>query len=320
MGGSSKPKVAKVLTDGMKAGGNQAAQTGRAAWDWFTGTQATRANQWASQDRQNWLQNYRPLMDRFVEQVGQDSAPGAILEAGNKAEADAAQKIKTAQATRLRQAISMGVNPQSGRFAAATENGAVDEALARVGAQNQGQMQQKQLANQEMLQAAQIGQGMQSSASTYLGQGTQAFQYGAQDLLTGLDAKIKGHTPIVSSGGGGQSSSPWGAIGSIAGLGMSLFSSKDFKEGKEEIGEGESLGAIRKLNVERWRYKPGIADGGAQDHIGAYAEDFTRATGQGDGKTIDIASAIGLTMGAIKDLDAKVSAIADHMAPQRRAA
>ena len=62
------------------------------------------------------------------------------------------------------------------------------------------------------------------------------------------------------------------------------------------------------MPVEKWRYKPGRGDGG--EHVGPYAQDFAAATGQGDGKSIDMISAIGVTMGAIRDLDKKVDKMA----------
>ena len=60
------------------------------------------------------------------------------------------------------------------------------------------------------------------------------------------------------------------------------------------------------MPVDEWQYKRGVADGGKQRHVGPYAEDFKRETGKGDGKTIPVVDAIGTTMGAVKELSAKV--------------
>lgn len=100
-------------------------------------------------------------------------------------------------------------------------------------------------------------------------------------------------------------SSMMGGLGTLAGI---MLSDKNAKTDKKPLPEGEALGAIRKMPVEKWRYKPGRGDGG--EHVGTYAQDFTKATGQGDGKTIDMISAIGVTMGAIRDLDKKVDKMA----------
>lgn len=106
----------------------------------------------------------------------------------------------------------------------------------------------------------------------------------------------------------------WGAIGSGIGLAASTapswlpaltaLSSRDYKTDKQPIGDGEALKAVNNMPVERWRYRPGIADGGT--HVGTYAENFRASTGQGDGKTIPLQDAIGVTMRAVQDLDRKL--------------
>ena len=100
-------------------------------------------------------------------------------------------------------------------------------------------------------------------------------------------------------------SSMMGGLGTVAGI---MLSDQNAKTDKQPLPEGAALGAIREMPVEKWRYKPGRGDGG--EHVGPYAQDFAAATGQGDGKSIDMISAIGVTMGAIRDLDKKVDKMA----------
>ncbi|MGL4859833.1 MAG: tail fiber domain-containing protein [Enterobacteriaceae bacterium] len=84
---------------------------------------------------------------------------------------------------------------------------------------------------------------------------------------------------------------------------FAAFSSKKLKEDKKPV-QGSALKAIRRLPVESWKYRDGIADG--KRHIGPYAEDFQKVTGRGDGTTIPVVDAIGLTMKAIQELDKRV--------------
>jgi len=99
----------------------------------------------------------------------------------------------------------------------------------------------------------------------------------------------------------------WQGIGQLAGTaGMMAVSSKDYKTNKEKIKES-AIESINKLNIEKWRYKEGIEDGGKDEHVGAYAEDFKRETGMGDGKSIPVGDALGVTMKAIQELDAKIT-------------
>lgn len=66
------------------------------------------------------------------------------------------------------------------------------------------------------------------------------------------------------------------------------------------------------MPVEEWRYKPDapMGDGGAAKHVGPMAQDFQKATGKGDGTTINVVDAIGTTLGAVQELDAKVDKLA----------
>ena len=97
-----------------------------------------------------------------------------------------------------------------------------------------------------------------------------------------------------------------GGLGSIAGL--AFASSKEIKHDKQGF---DALGAVREMPVEKWSYNPGEGDEG--EHVGPYAEDFNKATGIGDGKSIDVISAVGITMGAVRQLDKKITAMMKKM-------
>lgn len=106
----------------------------------------------------------------------------------------------------------------------------------------------------------------------------------------------------------------WGAIGTVGGalLGGAtkpwILSSEELKEDKEPIADGEALEAVREMPVEEWTYKEGVAD--ESRHVGPYAEDFQEATGKGDGHGIPLQDAVGITMRAVQDLDARITDIA----------
>lgn len=96
--------------------------------------------------------------------------------------------------------------------------------------------------------------------------------------------------------------------GLSAGLGL-ILSSKKAKQDRKDVPEGNALAAVDEMPVQSFKYKEGFADGGAQQHVGPMAEDMQQATGLGDGKTIAAQDAIGLALGAVKDLSAKVERI-----------
>ena len=94
-------------------------------------------------------------------------------------------------------------------------------------------------------------------------------------------------------------------IGQVVGTGLSLLALSS-ESAKDKQGKPSSL--LKKLEgvrVDRWNYK------GEDDvHIGPYAEEFNDAfdVGHANRGFINIVDALGVTMGALKELDAKVSA------------
>lgn len=97
------------------------------------------------------------------------------------------------------------------------------------------------------------------------------------------------------------------AISTIAPL---ILSDEKEKEDIEPVPEGDALEAIEEMPIGEWQYKQGsAADDGGQRHIGAMAQDVEAQTGIGNGETIPIVDAIGISMKAIQDLAKKVDAI-----------
>jgi hypothetical protein len=94
-----------------------------------------------------------------------------------------------------------------------------------------------------------------------------------------------------------QSAQGWGQLASLA---ASYYSDENVKENKRPMKGREFIKAIKDMRVERWKYLDGVADGG--EHIGTYAQDFAKATGVGDGHTIDVASVIGVLQGGLKEV------------------
>lgn len=112
----------------------------------------------------------------------------------------------------------------------------------------------------------------------------------------------------------------FGALGAAGGLALNaglqpkgfitnlIGSSKDYKTDKKPIDGKAVLAGLEKIPVEKWRYKPGLADSGK--HIGPYAEDVRREFGDTvapGGKAIDVPSLLGLELAGLKSLSQRVS-------------
>lgn len=297
------------------------------------------ATQWAAEDRDRYKSVYQPMEDEYIDTAKNWASTDKQAAAASEAKADVMNAAAQQQQTRQRQMAAMGVSPNSGRFAGTERAADVDVALASAGAQNNARSTLRNQAVALQTDALNMGKGLPSQASSTLGLGVNAGSAAAGTAISGAQLANSNYSTLANGYGGAMqgwsgmtsglntqfqnqlaaakyndsaSSGLWGGIGSVAGLALSAFaapSSKGIKTDKQPVRG--VLDAVRKMPVERWTYKPGIADGGR--HIGPYAEDFQKATGSGDGKTINMIDAIGVTMGAVQELADKV----DRLAPPK---
>ena len=305
-GGSSAPEPDKNI--GRAA--LKSAKTGEAMLAWMQ-DQAAITNEWAADDRAREVEVFRPLQDAFIQEANTWDSAARKNEAAQQAVADVRQQTANAEAGRVRQAMAMGINPNSSRFMAAGRSAALDAGLAAAGAQNMSRRRVEQEAEGKRANAINMGAGLAVNPGTSMSLSNGALQAGGSAAMTGYGQQGSllntQYNQQLQSWQANQNSmsSMMGGLGTVAGI---MLSDQNAKTDKKPLPEGEALGAIRKMPVEKWRYKPGRGDGG--EHVGTYAQDFTKATGQGDGKSIDVISAIGVTMGAIRDLDKKVDKMA----------
>lgn len=320
MGGGSAPKPDPNI--GVAA--LKSAETGEQMLEWMR-DQAEVTNKWAADDRERWQTVFRPLQDAYISEAQGWDSPGRKSEAAQQAVADVRQQSANADAARVRQSMALGINPNSGRFQSGNREAALEMGLATAGAQNMARRRIEQEGDARRANAINMGSGLAVNPATSMGLSNGAIQAGGAGAMQGYGQQgsllnTQYNQQLESWRAGQQSSAGlFGALGTVTGMMPwgAMLSSKDAKTDKIPLRDGDALGAIRKMPVEKWRYKDGMGDGGA--HIGPYAEDFAAATGQGDGKTIDIVSALGVTMGAIRDLDKKVDQIRRPQQPRKAA-
>lgn len=314
MSGGGAPKPDPQMGEAAR----MSAETGKEMMA-FMKDQAEITNKWAADDRARYERDFVPLEAEYAadalaaqdkEKIGLNADKRA-----SEAVADVRQQFSMQRDADNRRLRSMGVRPDSGRDAALASSRGSAEALATAGAANIGRrqsiLQDEAKADGMRANAINMGKGMAVNPGTAMGISNGAAQagfggamsgYGQQASILGKqhDAQMQAWSADQNMMGGFGS-----ALGSVVGA-LPMMSSKDVKEDKRPA-KG-SLGAIRKMPVEKWKYKDGVADSG--EHIGPYAEDFAKATGKGDGKTIDPISMMGVTLGAVQELDKKVSKMA----------
>ncbi|MRX32799.1 tail fiber domain-containing protein [Aminobacter sp. MDW-2] len=291
---------------------------------------------WARQDRERYDTKFKPIEDQFIQEATNYASPEKQAEAAATAKADVQSAAADSRETARREATSMGVNPNSGRFAGVERAGELATTAASAGAQNNARQMVRDKGLALKADVVNLGRGLptQSAQAASLGlsaggsavglnQGTNAQYLASTDIMgsgfKGQMAGYQGQGQLLNAQYGNQIAA-WDAgnrakaanasgigsfIGGIAGL---FASDENAKEDKAAIPEGDALDAVNSMPVEEWTYKEGVGDGGR--HVGPYAQDFQEATGKGDGKTIAVQDALGITMKAVQDLDGKVEKIA----------
>lgn len=275
--------------------------------------------------------SFAPMADQYskaVSEFGTDQdARDAQIAATVQSQADAAE------ASRLRNLASVGVDPASGRNIQGGVDLANKTALMKVGAINNDRAQtrlnkinvlgQGLNAGSQMLGAgAQMGNQAltagQSTASTIGGQAvarSAALNPGTN--LLGQSANI--NSSVMNAGLGrfqaenaAQSDAfktNLGTLGTIGGIiGGMYTSSKESKENIEPVDEDRALQGLRKVPVKEYDYKTGQGDGG--HHVGPMAEDMNAQFGDQvapGGQAIDIPSQFGVHHAALQALDKKIT-------------
>ncbi len=316
---------------------------------------------WAKEDRERYKSIFQPLQDKFIEKANNWDSPQKQAEAAAEARADVSSAAAAQDQIRQRAMAAQGINPASGRWAGVDRAADTGTALAAAGAQNVARRNLRTEAMGLQGQAINIGNGLPAQASGGLGQSGAMGSAAVGNTIAGEQPRMQSMS-IMNSGFGGamngyqgalngytaagntmqkafensmatynannaQGAGMLGGLGSIAGLMFGgskpwFLSDENAKEEKREVRG--VLDALKKIPVEAWKYKEGQGD--EQEHVGAYAQDFTKATGLGDGKTINIIDALGVTMGAVKELAEKVEASQgkrdgdERRAPARRTA
>lgn len=298
---------------------------------------AVEQQQWAQQAHDRYVNTFQPLQDDFVQKATNWDTPERQAQAAAAAKADVVANATAQRGATNRSMAAMGVRPDSGRYAGINRAADLGTAVTSAGAETNARnvVQQQGLALEG--NAINVGNGLPAQASQAVGLGLNAGT-GAANVTNAANGQYLAALPTMSQGYQGamagysnqanilndqyktqmsgwqteqqiqaqQTASLISGIGGIFGMAMGMSSKKFKKDKKKSKG---NLKAVQQMPVERWRYKEGIADGGASEHTGPYAEDFQKATGHGDGKMIPLQDAIGITMGAVQELAGQVGRI-----------
>lgn len=271
---------------------------------------------------------FRPLEEQMVEDARSYNTEAKREELAQQAAADAGQAFEQMKAANARSMASMGVNPNSGRYAGANAASNLGLASMKANAMTGTRRQAEQLGWAKQLDATGLGRNlagassaayggalnagnaagnnMQQPGSNYLAgmnQGANLIGQGRQLYQSGLGTALYGQGNLYNNAQNQEN--PWMTLLG-AGLGAFFKSSRDMKVKTGDVDAKAVSRSVATIPVDRWKYKKGEGDGG--EHIGPYAEDMSKqGAATPDGKAIDVISALGLNLAATKGLSQRVA-------------
>lgn len=259
---------------------------------------------------------FRPVEQQIVADAQNFNTAAYRDQIASQAAADAALAFGKTQSASQRAMASMGVNPNSGRFAGLSAANNLGLAAQRSAAMTGSRTQAEQMGYARQLDAAGLGRnlpglslsayGGASSAGSAAGQGLYAagnnymagIGAGAATVGSGHSMNIQGQSAILNTQAGVYNNSNDSILGDIGGLlggisgVMPLFSDRRLKENIKAVGVDAKTG----LTLYEFEYKrnPGrVFVGVMADEV---EKQFPQEVGEYDGfKYVDY-GAIGVRM------------------------
>ncbi len=170
-----------------------------------------RADEYAAYERDT----FRPLEKKLVKEAETYNTDAKREELARTASADVSQAFGVARGQQNRQLAAVGLRPDSNRFAALNNNLLVQEALGKAGAQNKARTDAEGLGYAKLQDAANMGRGLASNASTAYGVSINAGNSAAGNAQAGTNMMGQGYG--AASGMYAAGANAYGTAGNIYG-------------------------------------------------------------------------------------------------------
>lgn len=204
------------------------------------------ANTWAQQDRARTLNTFQPVEDAFVKTAQEYDTPEKQAEAAATANADVLAAAGAAKATGARQMASMGVSPDSGRFAGVTRAQDTNTALAAAGAQNNARQIVRDKGLALKADAINMGKGLASSTAAAYGIGTNAGNSAVANNATANNS-FNANGSVMSQGFGGAigaNNSAGSMLNNLYGNQLSAWNAQQQANATSSAGVGSMIGSL----------------------------------------------------------------------------
>ena len=214
-----------------------------------------------AQDYYNYQQQtFRPLERQIVADAANFNTEAYRNEVASKAAADAGRAFGIAQQQNQRAMASMGVNPNSGRFAGTQAATGLQQAAMRAQAQTAARSQAEQMGYARQLDAAGLGRGLAGASAAAYGGATAAgsaagmnaqsagqnymgnMAMGAGTIQGGLNTQVQGLSSVLNAQTNAYVNSNDSFLGDLGGLmggaasAYMAFSDARLKENVEPVG------------------------------------------------------------------------------------
>jgi hypothetical protein len=297
-GGSDRPDPVKT----------EVIETPQEIKDYYRFLKEVGADQW-----ERYKEKYGPIEDRLIKETERFQTQAYADEQAGMAGSDVTKAFAAQRQADDARMASFGLDPSQNKSRSMRLNANLAEAGTQAAAEtsarrNAGLTGFNALAGTAGRGDAKVGQALAGGQAALAGAqnahntGVQQGQFNSQ-----MGYNIWAQNQQRESQGLAGLGSLAGTIGTLA-----FMSSKKAKHTKRGEYKG-GLSAIEKMPVKRWKYKPEASTDGAE-HVGPMAEDFAKHTGLGDGKTIHVADAHGITVSAIKEMNERLKKL-EHKKP-----
>jgi hypothetical protein len=273
----------------------------------------------AAGDFLDYFTTFQPLQKQIVSDAQGFDTTARREQAAAEAGADVSSGLDVASANRRRELASMGFDPSSGRYQSGETAAGVGGAALKAGAMNQARRQVETEGFARKTAAAGLGANLPGQQATTLTSGIAANDAGIKATQAGYGQAMGGYASAL-----GANNALFGTQGNIYNAQLdytlgrtvdqsnternwdtnmtstwnSIFSSRKLK--KDIVDHKDD--PLMKVGIKDWRYKAGKAGAHQDDgevHTGPTAEQFKKATGRGDGKTVSFDDEIEVTLNSV---------------------
>jgi hypothetical protein len=230
---------------------------------------AARADEYSQYERET----FRPLEKELVRDAEQFNEEGKREALATRAAADVNTAFTNTRAQEGRALSRMGVNPNSGRFAALNNQLSLGQAATAAGAMTQTRTDAEQMGFARRMDAAGLGRNLAGNASTAYGVSLGAGEGVRNNSMAAGNQMGQGFSSAGQAYGGASNS--YGTAGNIYGQEfnsrMSGYQAQQAAQGALYQGIGSAIGmaggiALRKADGGQVRKALKLADGGT--HLG----------------------------------------------------